>query len=116
MIHTATLPQSHAYLRYTPLASLITDTGTVPDVANGVNDPHPNLSFSLVHHLQSGDSGFEAVLNAASATALLNAVIHPGLDSACQRVFTQFSETASDGPGIISETPTAAAPSTSWTP
>lgn len=84
------------------LASLITAAGTVPDVANGVNDPDPNLSFSLVHHAQPGDSGFEAVLNAASATALLNAAIHPGLDSDCQRVFRQFSETAGDGPGIIS--------------
>jgi hypothetical protein len=84
------------------LASLITAAGTVPDVANGVNDPHPNLSFSLVHHAQPGDSGFEAVLNAASATALLNAAIHPGLDSDCQRVFRQFSETADDGPGILS--------------
>ena len=84
------------------LAALITDAGTVPDVANGVNDPHPNLSFSLVHHGQSGDSGFEAVLSAASATALLNAAIHPGLDGDCQRVFRQFSATIHEGPGIIS--------------
>jgi hypothetical protein len=83
------------------LASLITAAGTVTDVAAGVNDHHPNLSFSLVHHAQPGDSGFEAVLSAASATALLKAAI-PSLDagSDCQRVLRQFSETTGDGPGI----------------
>jgi hypothetical protein len=87
----------------TDMASIITAAGTVADVANGVNDSAHSLAFSLVHHQQSGDNGFEAVLNATSGGQLLTALIG-GLPngSDCGRVLRQFSATVQEGPGIDS--------------
>jgi hypothetical protein len=82
------------------LSALISGAGEMPDVAGAAYALLPFLSFMLVQSDQSGDNGFEAVLDEAASGDLLNKVIQ-ALDTsnaACYRLILTFSSQLGVGP------------------